>query len=221
MLKTAVFLANGHAPVNQIPFAQVTEARNPETDTRLFISHADLQTMYTRFMTGQDTRNPKVVKRATRRKTVKASSVTGLENARRLGENLAVIADPKLDFPFYFPEYRTVGSRYPNDAPRVYKLADDRGKRHAAYRLVIDSGSAGEFYGVQGTTWRTPPYLDNPDRTIKQNGRRLMLFYDGSRLRAVGWRTPTAAYWVSNTITHRIANTRLIAIAASLTHLKQ
>jgi hypothetical protein len=90
-----------------------------------------------------------------------------------------------------------------------------------AYRLVIYAGAPGEYYGVQGTAWRAPPILDNPDRVVKQNGRRLMLFYDGSRLRVVGWKTPKASYWVSNTITHKIPNTKLIAIAASLTHLKQ
>jgi hypothetical protein len=103
----------------------------------------------------------------------------------------------------------------------VYKLPDDGGTRHEAYRMVIAASGPGEYYGVQGTTWKTPPYLDNPDRVIRQNGRRLLLFYDGSRLRAVGWRTPKAVYWVSNTITHAVANTRMIAIAASLTHLKQ
>jgi hypothetical protein len=86
---------------------------------------------------------------------------------------------------------------------------------------VIAAGAPGEYYGVQGTTWKSPPFLAQPDRTIMQNGRRLMLFYDGPQLRAVGWKTPKAAYWVSNTIDHGIANARMIAIAASLTHLKQ
>jgi LCP family protein required for cell wall assembly len=221
MLKTAVFLAVGHAPVNQIQFTGVTDSPNPETDTRLFISQQNLQRIYTQFMSGEGTQNPVRVKKPTRRKKVKASAVTGLENAKRLGENLAVLADQKLDFPFYFPAYRAIGSRYPNDTPRIYKLADESGKNHQAYRLVISAGAPGEYYGVEGTTWKTPPFLADPDRVITQNGRRLMLFYDGSRLRAVGWRTPKAAYWVSNTITHRLANTRMIAIAASLTRLGQ
>jgi LCP family protein required for cell wall assembly len=223
LLKTAVSLSSGRAPVNQIPFAGVADSKTPETDTRLFISQASLQTLYTQFMTGEGTRNPKKVTKTTKRNPVKASRVTGLENARNLGENLAVLADAKLSFPFYFPGFRTTGSRYPNDTPqpRIYKLADQSGKRHDAYRLVIATGAPGEYYGVQGTTWTNPPYLDSPDRTVQQNGRRLLLFYDGSHLRAVGWKTPNAAYWVSNTITHSIANTRLIAIAASLTHLRQ
>jgi hypothetical protein len=221
MLKTGVFLAGGNAPVNQIPFTGVADSPHPDTDTRLFISQTSLQKLYTQFMTGAGTRNPTRVKKATKRKPVKASAVTGLENASHLGENLAVLADPKLGFPFYYPAYRAIGSNYSNDTPRIYKLEDQSHKRHEAYRIVISTGAPGEYYGVQGTTWKTPPYLDNPDRTIVQNGRRLMLFYDGSHLRAVGWRTAKAAYWVSNTITHSVANTRLIAIAASLTHLHQ
>ncbi len=221
MLKTAVALSNGHAPVNQIAFNGVQDSPDPATDTRLFISQESLQSIYTEFMTGEKTQNPVRVKHATKRKKVTASRVSGLENAESLGQNLAVLADAKLNFPFYFPAFRAVGSRYADDAPRVYKLADERGKRHQAYRLVISTGAPGEYYGVQGTTWKSPPFLANPDRVIQQNGRRLMLFYDGPDLRAVGWRTPKAAYWLSNTIEHRIANARMIAIAASLTHLKQ
>jgi polyisoprenyl-teichoic acid--peptidoglycan teichoic acid transferase len=221
MLKTAVALSQGHAPVNQIQFRGVQDSQDPATDTRLFMSEENLRRVYTEFMTGEKTQNPVKLKKATKRKKVTASKVSGLENAQNLGENLAVIADAKLHFPFYFPAFRTIGSRYPDETPRIYKLADERGKRHEAYRLVIAAGAPGEYYGVQGTTWKNPPFLDTPDRVIMQNGRRLMLFYDGRDLRAVGWRTPRAAYWVSNTIDHGISNARMTAIAASLTHLKQ
>jgi polyisoprenyl-teichoic acid--peptidoglycan teichoic acid transferase len=221
MLKTAVALSQAHAPVNQIQFRGVQDSQDPQTDTRLFMSENNLQNVYTEFMTGEKTQNPVKLKKATKRKKVTASKVSGLENATNLGENLAVIADAKLAFPFYYPAFRTVGSRYPDDTPRIYKLADERGKRHQAYRLVIAAGAPGEYYGVQGTTWKSPPFLAQPDRTVMQNGRKLLLFYDGPQLRAVGWKTPKAAYWVSNTIDHGIPNTRMIAIAASLTHLKQ
>jgi polyisoprenyl-teichoic acid--peptidoglycan teichoic acid transferase len=221
MLKTAVALSQGHAPVNQIQFRGVQDSEDPATDTRLFMSQENLQRVYTEFMTGEKTQNPVRVKKTTRRKKVTASKVSGLESVANVGQNLAVLADQKLDFPFYFPAFRTTGSRYPDDSPRIYKVADERGKRHEAYRLVIAAGAPGEYYGVQGTTWKNPPFLAQPDRTIKQNGRKLLLFYDGPDLRAVGWKTPKAAYWVSNTIDHGISNARLTAIAASLTHLKQ
>jgi LCP family protein required for cell wall assembly len=221
MLKTAVYLAVHHSPINQIQFTPVGEAKDPNTDTRLFASQSTLRRLYTEFMTGEGTQNPTPVKKTIKRKKVRASAVSGLENARSVGQDMAVVADPKLHFPFYFPTFRATGSRYASDSPRIYKLQDESGRNQQAYRIVIAQGAPGEYYGVEGTTWKTPPILDDPDRVIKQNGRRLLLFYDGSRLRVVGWKTPKAVYWVSNTITHKIANKRLIAIAASLTHLRQ
>ena len=69
-------------------------------------------------------------------------------------------------------------------------------------------------------SWRHPPILDDPDRTRDANGRKLMLYYDGSRIRLVAWRTGKAVYWVTNTLTLSIPNSRLIAIAGSLRRLK-
>jgi hypothetical protein len=70
-------------------------------------------------------------------------------------------------------------------------------------------------------TWKYPPILDDPDGTRKTGGRRLLLYYDGSHLRLVAWRTPKAVYWITNTLTQSIPNSRLIAIAGSLRRLKQ
>jgi polyisoprenyl-teichoic acid--peptidoglycan teichoic acid transferase len=221
MLKTAVYLAVRHSPVNQVQFQPVSDAPDPNTDTRLFVSQSTLQELYTEFMTGAHTENPKPAHKPTRRKKVNAAAVSGLEDANTLGQNMAVLADPKLRFPFYFPRFRTLGSRYSNDSPLVYKIQDEQGKSHGAYRIVIWTGAPGEYYGVEGTGWRTPPILENPDRVVTQNGRRLLLFYDGTRLRVVGWKTPKAVYWVSNTITHRLTNQKMLAIAASLSHLRQ
>jgi LCP family protein required for cell wall assembly len=222
MIKTAISLAFNRAPVNQISLSEgITESEDPVKDTRLYLSNERLQEAYDEFMTGEGTRNPK---RSTKAKKVskpaKASRVTGLENARRLGEDLAVLASKRLKtLPFYFPEYRTTGSRYVNDTPRIYSGRDDKGKQFRAYRIVISTGAPGEYYGVQGMTWKDPPLLASPDRIREQNGRKLMLFYDGSKLRQVAWRTSRGVYWVANTLNRRISNTRMISIAASLRRL--
>jgi hypothetical protein len=134
---------------------------------------------------------------------------------------MAVLADPKLGFPFYYPSLRKTGSRYASAEPRLYDIEDEQGKRHQAYRLVLYAGAYGEYYGVQGMTWKAPPVLDDPDRTRTVGGRRLQLYYDGAHLRLVAWRTPKAVYWVTNTLTQSIPNSRLIAIAGSLRRLKQ
>jgi hypothetical protein len=125
--------------------------------------------------------------------------------------------------PFYYPTLRTDGSAYVGKEPRVYKIKDEKGKKHPAYRIVVHTNSSkyfGEYYGVQGTGWRDPPILDDPSETIRRNGRELELFYDGKRLRMVAWRTKRAAYWVSNTLTQSLSEREMIGIAASLERLK-
>src|SRR4051812_21758071 len=84
MLKTAVALSQGHAPVNQIQFRGVQDSEDPATDTRLYMSQDNLQRVYTEFMTGEKTQNPVKLKKATKRKKVTASKVSGLENAANL-----------------------------------------------------------------------------------------------------------------------------------------
>jgi hypothetical protein len=86
---------------------------------------------------------------------------------------------------------------------------------------VLYAGATGEYYGVQGLTWRSPPILDNPDGTRVVGGRRLRLYYDGRHLRLVAFKTKRAVYWVTNTLSDSISNAQLIGIAASLTRLKQ
>jgi polyisoprenyl-teichoic acid--peptidoglycan teichoic acid transferase len=105
-------------------------------------------------------------------------------------------------------------------SPRVYTLRDRSGKRHRAYRLVVlQNELEGQYYGVQGTTWRTPPALAHPTGTRRVNGRTLHLYQDGRRLRFVAWKRKDAVYWVSNTLSMGLTNDQMIGIAASLTHL--
>ena len=224
MIKTAIYLAIHHAPVNQISLASgITESEDPAADTRLYISNERLQKAYDQFMTGGSTRNPKrsaKVKKVSKQQAKKASNVRGLENARRVGEDIAVSARRRLKtLPFYFPGLRTTGSRYVDDTPRVYSLRDEKGKLRRAYRIVIATGAPGEYYGVQGMTWRNPPGFEQPDRVREVNGRKLLLYYDGARLRQVAWRTPRGFYYVTNTLNRRITNARMLAIAGSLRRL--
>jgi hypothetical protein len=221
MVKTAISLAYNHAPVNQIALEGITEAENPTEDTRLYLSNENIKVAYDAFMTGEGTRNPKREKKAKKvKKPAKASTLGGLENARRLGEDLAVLATPRLKkLPFYFPEYRATGSRYDNETPRIYSERDAQGKLYRAYRIVVSNGAPGEYYGIQGQTWRDPPLLDSPDRTREINGRKLQLYYDGTKLRQVAWRTPRAVYWVTNTLNRKLSNAKMLAIAGSLTRL--
>jgi hypothetical protein len=132
-------------------------------------------------------------------------------------ENLVAQASGKVSFPFYYPRARLARGSYSTDgSPRVYDLYDGRHRRHRAYRIVISAGLNGQYYGVQGTDWKSPPILDDPSQVMRMRGRRYELFYDGSRLRLVAWRTPRAVYWVSNSLSETLTNKQMLAIARSL-----
>jgi LCP family protein required for cell wall assembly len=106
----------------------------------------------------------------------------------------------------------------PGEYPRSYTIRDQNGRPHAAYRLVLAfNATLGQFYGVQGMTWRNPPILSSPSEIRTVGGRRLELHFDGRKLRLVAWRTSHAVYWVSNTLSLDLTNQQMLGIAASLT----
>jgi polyisoprenyl-teichoic acid--peptidoglycan teichoic acid transferase len=229
LIKMGLYLTGHHAPVNEVRFPAYDSA-DPTVDTYLHVSNAGLRQVYRQFMSGKGSTNPRPPAKATkadkefnrlRPKRNKPAAIRGLEQARAEGENMAVLADPRLSFAFYFPTLRYRGSRYASQRARIYRIRDELGKLHQAYRLVLFAGATGEYYGVQGMTWRSPPILDSPDSTRVVNGRRLRLYYDGRHLRLVAWRTRRAVYWVTNTLSESISNEQLIGIAAGLGRLRQ
>ena len=101
--------------------------------------------------------------------------------------------------------------------PRVYKGRTIDGERFGAYRMVIQKTNAnGEYYGVQGITWKDPPILAEPTEIRKIGGRQYELHYAGDRLRLVAWKTDRAAYWISNTLLQTLTAKQMIAIARSV-----
>jgi LCP family protein required for cell wall assembly len=231
MLKLVLYLSQKNPKVNEVRF-RAHDAPNPQVDTNLLTSDKDLQTVYREFMTAKASAKPRTAsstptavdrefEKVRKKRKRKPGPVAGLEETRREGEDQAVIADPKLKFPFYFPTARVKGSTYAGTEPRTYTLKDETGKRREAYRMVLRAPGVGEYYGVQGMTWKAPPILDDPDRTITRGKRKLKLYYDGSRLRLVAWKTRKAVYWVSNTLSQSLSKRQMLAIADSLTRLTQ
>ena len=99
-------------------------------------------------------------------------------------------------------------------------MRDTEGKRQAAYRIVGTTNGIGQFWGIQGTSWKNPPLLDGPTATkTLKGGRKLLLFGDGKRLRFVGFKTSKGSYWVSNTLSEDLDNRTMVAMAASLVPL--
>ena len=133
------------------------------------------------------------------------------------GEDHVAQAAARLSFPLYYPQARLARGSYTTDgSPRVYDIYDSHHRRYRAYRIVLNAGFDGQYYGVQGMTWKSPPILDDSSDTMRMAGRKYKLFYDGNRLRLVSWSTPRAVYWVSNTLSKTLTNPQMLAIARSL-----
>jgi LCP family protein required for cell wall assembly len=224
LLKLVLFTSR--KPVREVRF------RVDLTDDPVYLtaSQSKLDQTANEFLNARASKKPRQTSRATkadrasarsRKSRNRAAAVPGLEVARREGEDQAIVGARRAHFPFYFPTLRTNNSHYAGTEPRIYRLRDERGKLHRAYRLVVSKGVVGEYYGIQGTTWRAPPILDDPSEVRKVNGRKLELHYDGRRLRVVAWRRRRAVYWVSNTLTQSVSTRQMIAIAASLRRLGQ
>ena len=105
-------------------------------------------------MTGEGAKNPEreeEPQQAPKRKKGKASTVSGMVDARRAGEDMAVLAEPRLKkLPFYFPGKVTNRSQYVNETPRIYSLRDEDGQ--AAPRLPdrLVRGRVGRVLGRPG-----------------------------------------------------------------------
>jgi polyisoprenyl-teichoic acid--peptidoglycan teichoic acid transferase len=138
------------------------------------------------------------------------ASVTGKDQALQ-----AVQAGAGGSLPVYYPTLLLNSSQFAQP-PRVYKLMGTNKKRYGAFRMVVRRTNAfGEYYGLQGTTWKNPPILDSPSETRKFGGREFKLFFAGDRLRLVAWQTPKATYWISNTLLQTLDKKQMMAIARS------
>jgi hypothetical protein len=82
---------------------------------------------------------------------------------------------------------------------------------------VLENLDEGQYYGVQGTTWRAPPILAKLTDTVRMAGRTYKVAYDGSRIRTIAWRTPRGVYWVSNSLMGALTNRQMLGVARSLT----
>ena len=190
-------------------------------------SNEQVQALVQRFLQVEDSPGPRgKIKqqrepRAKRRKKRDRPNPVelGLEEAQVFGEEqalAAIEAGAGGSLPVLYPTLRLGGSVY-IDTPRVYKIRGEDGKRYGAYRMVLRRSLAavGEYYGVQGLTWKDPPILRDPTEVRRIGRREYELHYDGDRLRLIAWRTPKAVYWISNTLLLTLTERQMIAIARS------
>ena len=227
VLKLALFSA-GH-PVRQVQFPAVFDKEvlpgGAEIDYVL-ASPASVTRTVEDFMHPPKDKAPaapatkKPAKGKGKKKAAAAVTVPGIIDARALSRQAiatAKITTP-LSIPLYYPTHLTELSRYgTEDTLRTYRLRDRAGRSHEAYRMVVIANEQeGQYYGVQGTDWRSPPLLQAKHTMRTVHGRRLALYRDGSRLRFVSWRTASAVYWVSNTLSLKLTNAQMLEIASTL-----
>jgi LCP family protein required for cell wall assembly len=191
------------------------------------ISDSGLRKTVDSFLAAKATNGPRGTARATSRRATKRqhkssrpSAVPGLVRNRTAAENIAAPLQAKLGrLPVYYPTLMSATGSYKVMDSRAYDIVDRANKRHRAYRIVAYEGRIGQYYGVQGTDWRSPPILDDPSSRVRSGGRTYELFYDGSRLKLVAWRTRRGSYWISNTLLRTLNNKQMLAIARSVRSL--
>jgi LCP family protein required for cell wall assembly len=146
----------------------------------------------------------------------------GLILRKETGENhVLTIASKQQSLPVYFPKAIVGRGTYQGDAPRLYDIYDRSRHKFRAYRIVLSQGDNGQYYGVQGMTWKAPPILDNPTDEVRMRKRTYRRYFDGRRIRLIAWETPKAVYWVSNTLSHALTNAQMMDIARSLQRIGQ
>jgi polyisoprenyl-teichoic acid--peptidoglycan teichoic acid transferase len=174
------------------------------------------------FLAARATKGPRGVaksttaKRSRRKRKRQPIAVAGLIRNRNASEDIAAPLQVKLErLPVYYPTLMSATGSYRVGDSRAYNIVDRTGKRHRAYRIVAYEGRIGQYYGIQGTDWRSPPILDDPSGSVTSGGRQYKLYYDGGRLKLVAWRTRRGSYWVSNTLLRTLTNKQMLALARS------
>ena len=218
LLKLAIFSAR--QPIQEIHFEGTIGPSYVEA------SDAQVKKLVQQFLAVEDTEGPRG--QAQERRRPGGRSESAARGARRrvarplrrldLGEEQAlqaVEAGAGGSLPVLYPTLLLNSSEFV-PPPRVYKIRGTDGKKYGAYRMVLRKYNAdGEYYGVQGTTWKDPPILDDPTDTRRLGGREYELHFAGDRLRLVAWRTSKAAYWISNTLLQTLTEKQMLAIARS------
>ncbi len=220
-----VAFADGHS-IREVHFPAILQPCLPPAPCYVTATPESEAQAYKRFMAVIKTGNGAAASSNTASAKPKRSrsshiSTVGLESDLLAGKQQAAAMRSRLRV--YVPRLIAGGTTYegptPGAYPRSYELHDPHGNPHPAYRVVLAfNATLGQFYGVQGTTWRNPPILASPSEIRFVAGKRLELHFDGRKLRLVAWRTAQGVYWVSNTLSLDLTNQQMLGIAASLTH---
>ncbi len=146
-------------------------------------------------------------------KPKKKSPTAGLETGN-FGKKLAFrIRRRNRNFPVYYPGAIIPGSEY-DQRPRAYTLKDKSldPSDTFGYKFTLSTPD-GQYYGMQGLSWKDPPILDEPHETKEFGDRTYNLYFSNDRLRLVSWETDDGVYWVSNTLLQSLSGEEMLGIA--------
>ncbi len=163
-------------------------------------------------------------KRPVKRKQGSAPSTLGSDPASAQAVVARDIVDGLDGLPVMYPKLAHKNANYPEGHSRAYDI-ESRSQTFPwqAYRIVVRLGEAanGQFYGIQGTTWKDPPVLDLADDEERLGGRTFRVQYDGRKIRRMMLTTSHGTYWVSNSLNAALSNAEMRAIAKSLTRYRR
>jgi LCP family protein required for cell wall assembly len=78
-----------------------------------------------------------------------------------------------------------------------------------------------KYWQIEESTWNSAPILANPSYSFTKRGQRFQVYTTGGAVQMVALRTPTATYWVVNTILNELSNKTMLAIAESFRPLRR
>jgi LCP family protein required for cell wall assembly len=149
------------------------------------------------------------------------------------GRSQAAALAGRVPFPIYYPRLIVATSsycsaitgncdeadepayEYAHSYPHAYLIKAQNTTYPAYVMTLVANPVLGEYYDVEGTTWKHPPILNSPTKTQTYNGLKLYEYYNGGKLSLVAVRIGRAVYWISNTLTDSIPASQMIGMAAS------
>jgi len=217
LLKVA--LGSVDRPVREVHFEGEITAGDVSTGLPSYVtaSNATVKRLAQQFLGVEETAGPRG-RDGLRRRSRDPDG--GLYKDPATGKALAVATIQKAKrkdagrLPVYYPTVFLEGS-FADQTTRNYRIKTPDGTIERAYRIPIRGAIFGDYYGIQGTTWKSPPILESVAEERKQGGRTFEVHYDGDRVRLVAWRTSEGVYWVSNTLRQTLSERQMLAIARS------
>jgi LCP family protein required for cell wall assembly len=150
------------------------------------------------------------------RKGRKRTSANLIDISGSARQQALTVAQDARGLAIYYPRLGLKQSSFSINSPRAYRICGPGGRCWSSYRMVLSLNPVlGEYYGLQGTTWKDPPIIKSPDEITTYKGRKLMIYRDGRRIRLVAWKTKTATYWISNTLLQSINKNDMLSLAGA------